>query len=84
MVFNTDYHLMQDKSIAEFSKGCILQYVIPTLSYQLSFSPLFCLFLSDRFNVGVRGKPSDQHSIPRKVGLQMRVRFVKLFSLFLI
>ena len=35
---------MQIKSIAECSKGSILQYV----SYSLSLRPLFCLFLSDR------------------------------------
>ena len=44
MVFRTDFRLMQIKSIAECSKGSILQYV----SYSLSLRPLFCLFLSDR------------------------------------
>ena len=49
MVFKTDYRLMQVKSIAECSKGSILQYFRPSLSYQLSLRPLFCLFLSGRF-----------------------------------
>ena len=49
MVFNTDYRLMQVKSIAECSKGSILQYFRPSLSYQLSLRHLFCLFLSGRF-----------------------------------
>ena len=37
---------MQVKSIAEYSKGSILQYFRPSLSYQLSLRPLFSLFLS--------------------------------------
>ena len=40
---------MQVKSIAKFSKGSILQYFRPSLSYHLSFRSLFCLFLSGRF-----------------------------------
>ena len=46
--FKTDYRLMQDKSIAECSKGSILQYFRPSLSYHLSLISLFCLFLSGR------------------------------------
>ena len=59
LVFKTNYRLMQVKSIAECSKGSILQYfraecskgVIrqyfrPSLSYQLSLRHLFCLLLS--------------------------------------
>ena len=49
MVFKTDYRLMQVKSIAECSKGSILQYFQPSLSRQLSLRPLICLFLSGRF-----------------------------------
>ena len=45
LVFNTDYRLMQVKSIAECSKGSILQYFRPSSTYQLSLRPLFCLFL---------------------------------------
>ena len=41
-----NYHLMQVKSIAECSKGSILQYFRPSLSYHLSLRSLFCLFLS--------------------------------------
>ena len=41
---------MQVKSIAEYSKGSILQYFLPSLSYHLSLrSLLFYLFLSGRF-----------------------------------
>ena len=40
------YHLMQVKSIAECSKGSILQYFRPSLGYHLSLRFLFCLFLS--------------------------------------
>ena len=39
----------RDKSIAECSKGSILQYFRPSLSYRLSLRSLFCLFLSGRF-----------------------------------
>ena len=38
--------IMQVKSIAECSKGSILQYFQPALSYHLSLRSLFCLFLS--------------------------------------
>ena len=42
LVYKTNYRLMQVKSIAECSKGSILQYFLPSLSYQLSLRPLFC------------------------------------------
>ena len=45
LVFNTDYSLMQVKSIAECSNGSILQYFRPSLSYHFPLRPLFCLFL---------------------------------------
>ena len=45
LVFKTNYCLMQVKIIAECSKGSILQYFQPSLSYQLSIRSLFCLFL---------------------------------------
>ena len=38
MVFKTDYRLIQVKSIAECSKGSILQYFRPSLSYQFVLS----------------------------------------------
>ena len=44
MFFNTFYHLMQVESIAECSKGSILQYLRPSLSFQLSLRPLFVYF----------------------------------------
>ena len=40
---------MQVKGIAECSKGSILQYYQPSLSYQLLLRSLFCLYLSCRF-----------------------------------
>ena len=40
---------MQVKSIAECSKGSILQYFRPSLSYHLSLRLLFCLVFSGRF-----------------------------------
>ena len=43
-----NYRLMQVKSIAECSKGSILQYFWPSLSYHFPLRPLFCLFLSGR------------------------------------
>ena len=45
----TNYRLMQVRSIAECSKGSILQYFRPSLSYILSLRFLFRLFLSGRF-----------------------------------
>ena len=47
--FKTNYCLMQVKSIAECSKGSILQYFRASFSYHLSLRSLFCLFLSGRF-----------------------------------
>ena len=47
--FSRPHRLMQVKSIAECSKGSILQYFRPSLSYQLLLRSLFCLFLSGRF-----------------------------------
>ena len=45
IVFKTDYHFMQVKSIAECSKGSILQYFRPSLSYHLSLrSLIFSIF----------------------------------------
>ena len=49
LVLKTAYRLMQVKSIAECSKGSILQYFPPSWSYYLSLRSLFCLFLSSRF-----------------------------------
>ena len=48
LVFKTNYHIMQVKSIAECSKGSILQYFRPSLIYHLSLRSPFCLFLSGR------------------------------------
>ena len=48
LVFKINYSLMLVKSIAECSKGSILQYFRPSLSYHLLLRHLFCLFLSGR------------------------------------
>ena len=40
---------MQVKSITDCSKGSILQYFRPALTYHLSLRSLFCLFLSGPF-----------------------------------
>ena len=53
LVFNTDYRLMQVKSIAECSPWSILQYFRPSLSYNFPLRPLFCLFLSGRLRQGL-------------------------------
>ena len=47
-VFKTNYRLMQVNSIAECSKGSILQYCRPAFEVTHSFKTFFCLFLSDR------------------------------------
>ena len=44
LVFKTHYHLMQVKSIAECSKGSILQYFRPSLSYHLSLGAFLSIF----------------------------------------
>ena len=49
LVFKTSHRLMQVKSIAECSKGSILQYFRPSLRYHLSSRSLFCLFWSGCF-----------------------------------
>ena len=48
MFYKTNYGLMHVKGIAECSKGSILQYLRPSLSYQLSSRSLFCVFLRGR------------------------------------
>ena len=50
----TNYCLMQVKSIAECSKGSILQCFQPSLSYHLSLRSWFCLCLSGRFTQVLR------------------------------
>ena len=46
LVFNTNYRLMQVKSIAKCSPWSILQYFRPTLSCHVSLRSLFCLLFS--------------------------------------
>ena len=46
LVFKTNYRLMLVKNIAECSKGSILQYFRPSLSYHMPVRSLFCLFVS--------------------------------------
>ena len=46
IVLKMDYCLMQVKRIAKCSKGSILQYFRPALSYHLPLRSLFCFFLS--------------------------------------
>ena len=54
LVSKTNNRLMQVKSIAECSKGSILQYCRSSLSYHLSLRSLICLFLSGRLRHGLR------------------------------
>ena len=44
LFFKTNYRLMQVKSIAECSKGSILQYFWPSLIYHLTLRSLFSVF----------------------------------------
>ena len=48
-ILSTFIKLMQVKSIAECSKGSILQFFRPSLSYHLSLRYLFCLFFCGHF-----------------------------------
>ena len=50
---------MQVKSIAECSKGGILQYFRPSLSYHFPLRPLFCLFLSGRLRQVLLYDPTE-------------------------
>ena len=69
-VFKTNYRLMQVKSIAECSKGSILQYFRPALKYNLALRPLFCLYLSGRLRpvslYHVSDSPTDRIASPVK------------------
>ena len=65
LVLKTDYRLMLVKRIAECSKGSILQYFRPSLSYHLLLRCLFCLFLSGRLRqVLLYTKFLISHSLP--------------------
>ena len=46
------HYILNPPRIAECSKGSILQYFQPSLSYHLPLRSLFCLFLSGYFYVG--------------------------------
>ena len=52
LVFNTDYRLMQVKSITECSKGSILQYFRLSLSYHFPLRPLLFLLFKWRVKTG--------------------------------
>ena len=57
---------MQVKSLPECSKGSILQYFQPSLSYHLSSRPLFCLFFCGGFR---------QVSDSRETSLSLPVKY---------
>ena len=76
MVFYTNYRLMKVKSIAEYSKGSILQYFRPSLSYHLSLRSLSIFELpfytgftvpKDGFSGGVVQYVSNNDSAFRKL-----------------
>ena len=79
--FQYDYHLMQVKSIAECSKGSILEYFKPSLSYHLSFRPMFCLFFEWSFYTGLTVCTSTNTTKQRltfhKNCLSMHIHFLK-------
>ena len=87
MVFKTNYRIMHVKSIAECSKGNILQYYRPSLNYQLSLRYLFCLFLRGRFtqallNAGQKycGMLRGEHSVILSTFIQLPY-VIKIFVL---
>ena len=49
MILMTNGSFMKFESIAECSKGSILQYFWPAWSDNWSWKPIFCLFDSGRF-----------------------------------
>ena len=73
LVFKTNYRLMQVKSTAECSKGSILQYFRPSLSYHLSLGSLFCLFLGGRFTQVVHVKISN-YGLPVYKGVKQGLK----------
>ena len=78
MVFKTNYHLMQVKSIVECSKGSILQYFRPSLSYHLSIRYLCCLFLSGRLRQGLL-YALFQREVPNNQLLDFTISNLQLF-----
>ena len=66
LVSKTNYRLMQVKSIAESSKGSILQYFRPALSYYLSLRSLFCLFLSGRLRQNLLYAIAEDNPVLRR------------------
>ena len=72
---------MQVKSIAEYSKGSILQYFRPSLSYHLSWRSLFCLFLSGLLTQGLLYKSQHMRILVEeqsKLGLEFRPFWVPM------
>ena len=65
LIFRTNYRLMQVKSIAECSKGSILQYFRPVITLPFGIKIfVFCLFLSVLFRqVLLNSEPSQAHCI---------------------
>ena len=58
--------LMKVESIAECSKGSILQYFWPALSNNWSWIPIFCLFVSD-FTVHMLTQVNVEHDVLLKI-----------------
>ena len=83
LVFKTKYRLMQVESIAECSKGSILQYFRPSLSCHLSLRSLFCLFLSGHFTLILLHRSHDNKTIIF-VPLEIRIacKLTRISSLF--
>ena len=84
MVFNTDYGLMQVKSIAECSPWSILQYSRPPLSYHFPLRPWFCRFLKWPLKTGfIVSIQYDEHLCKIMLNLDQWLRFcLKVYSIF--
>ena len=52
LFFKTDYRLLQVKRIVECSKGSILQYFRPSLSYHLSLRSMFLSIFESPLKTG--------------------------------
>ena len=92
LVFSTDHSLMQVKSIAECSKGSILQYFRPSLSNHFPLRPLFCLSLSGRLRqvllyfrlpkyLSMGFQYNGQHKFITLMTVETTVHFLKLLAL---
>ena len=80
MGFQDQLSLFSGQIFAECSKGSILQYFWPSLSYRLSLRSLFCLFLSGRLTTGAWSSVLISPIEPQNQKLTVSLLTVSLLS----